>query len=81
MRMPEEQNRILTDHLATWQFCPTETAVKNLSREGITKGVHQVGDIMYDATLHYQKVLINEEKRGLNRFKDLIEVLLNARSS
>jgi UDP-GlcNAc3NAcA epimerase len=71
MRMPEEQNRILTDHLATWQFCPTETAVKNLSREGITKGVHQVGDIMYDATLHYQKVLINEEKRGLNRFKDL----------
>jgi len=35
MIMPEEQNRKLTDHLATWLFCPTETAVQNLAKEGI----------------------------------------------
>jgi UDP-N-acetylglucosamine 2-epimerase len=71
MRMPEEQNRILTDHLSTWLFCPTDTAVKNLGREGITNGVHQVGDIMYDATLYYQNVLLNEEKQGLNRLENI----------
>ncbi len=71
MRMPEEQNRILTDHLSTWLFCPTDTAVKNLGRESITNGVHQVGDIMYDATLYYQNVLLNEEKQGLNRLENI----------
>src|SRR5690554_806931 len=35
MAMPEEQNRRLTDHISTWLFCPTETAIKNLSKEGI----------------------------------------------
>jgi UDP-N-acetylglucosamine 2-epimerase len=48
-RMPEEMNRILTDHLSTLLLCPTETAVENLKREGITTGVHLVGDVMYDA--------------------------------
>jgi UDP-GlcNAc3NAcA epimerase len=71
MRMPEEQNRILTDHLATWLFCPTDTAVNNLSREGITNGVHQVGDIMLDATLFYQRVLAIEEQQGKNRLSNL----------
>jgi UDP-N-acetylglucosamine 2-epimerase len=47
--MPEEINRVLTDHLASLLFCPTETAVKNLAQESITKGVHLVGDVMYDA--------------------------------
>lgn len=51
-RMPEEINRILTDHLASWLSCPTETAVKNLSAEGITEGVSQDGDVMYDAFLY-----------------------------
>jgi len=51
-RMPEEINRILTDHLATLLLCPTETAICNLAAEGITHGVHQVGDVMYDATVH-----------------------------
>jgi UDP-N-acetylglucosamine 2-epimerase len=49
--MPEEINRIMTDHLSTLMFCPTETAVKNLGREGLIKGVHLVGDVMYDAFL------------------------------
>ena len=50
-RMPEEINRVLTDHVSALLFCPTETAVTNLHREGITAGVHEIGDVMYDATL------------------------------
>ncbi|MFW5700711.1 MAG: non-hydrolyzing UDP-N-acetylglucosamine 2-epimerase [Cyclobacteriaceae bacterium] len=53
--MPEEQNRILTDHLSKLLFCPTETAVENLKNEGITKGVHKVGDVMSDAVHYYSK--------------------------
>jgi UDP-GlcNAc3NAcA epimerase len=49
--MPEETNRVLTDHVSTLLFCPTETAVANLRREGIVQGVHEIGDVMYDATL------------------------------
>lgn len=48
-RMPEEVNRVLTDHVSALLFCPTETAVDNLHREGIAAGVHNVGDVMYDA--------------------------------
>jgi len=44
--MPEEINRVLADHLSTLLLCPTATAVANLAREGITPGVHQVGDLM-----------------------------------
>jgi UDP-GlcNAc3NAcA epimerase len=49
-RMPEEINRVLTDHVAALQFCPTVKAVENLAAEGIRNGVHHVGDVMYDAT-------------------------------
>lgn len=48
---PEEINRRVTDHLSDLLFCPTSTSVANLTREGIDRGVHQVGDVMYDATL------------------------------
>jgi UDP-N-acetylglucosamine 2-epimerase len=48
-RMPEEVNRRLTDHVSTLLFCPTATAVANLRREGITRGVHRVGYVMVDA--------------------------------
>jgi UDP-GlcNAc3NAcA epimerase len=50
-RMPEEINRVLTDHVSSLLFCPTQSAVDNLGCEGITKGVHFVGDVNYDATL------------------------------
>lgn len=50
-RMPEEINRVVADHLSSILFCPTRTAVDNLRNEGITRGVHQVGDVMYDVTL------------------------------
>jgi UDP-N-acetylglucosamine 2-epimerase len=49
--MPEEVNRVLTDHLAELLFCPTEAAVSNLGREGITEGVALVGDVMNDLAL------------------------------
>src|SRR5512147_2844210 len=50
--MPEEINRVLTDHVSSLLFCPTDAAVENLAKEGITQGVHRVGDVMYDALLH-----------------------------
>lgn len=51
-RMPEEVNRLVADHLSSILFAPTEAAVRNLAREGIS-GDHviQVGDVMYDAAL------------------------------
>jgi len=55
-RMPEEINRVLTDHLSRWLFCPTQTAVQNLAREGIVKGVHLTGDVMLDAVLYNRKL-------------------------
>ena len=53
MRMPEEVNRILSDRVSDLLFCPTDVAVENLRKEGITRGVQQVGDVMYDVALHY----------------------------
>jgi len=50
--MPEEINRVVTDHLSALLFCPTDRAVKNLSCEGIVTGVHRVGDVMYDSLLY-----------------------------
>ena len=47
-RMPEEINRVVTDHLATWCFAPTPAGVENLSAEGITSGVVETGDLMQD---------------------------------
>ncbi len=49
--MPEEINRVVADRLSDFLFCPTRTAVENLAREGITSGVHLVGDVMYDILL------------------------------
>jgi UDP-GlcNAc3NAcA epimerase len=48
-RMPEEVNRIVADHVADLLLCPTDIAVANLAREGITGGVRMVGDVMCDA--------------------------------
>jgi len=54
--MPEEKNRILTDHISDFLFVPTQTGIENLSREGIEKGVFLCGDVMYDGILHYSKM-------------------------
>lgn len=50
-RMPEEVNRIVTDHVSTWLFCPTQSAMDNVRREGLADAAHLVGDVMYDAAL------------------------------
>ena len=52
--MPEEINRVLTDRISKWLFCCSAIGVKNLESEGITSGVHMVGDIMYDLYLKMQ---------------------------
>ncbi len=49
--MPEERNRVLTDHLSGLLLCSTSTAVENLAREGVEEGVELVGDVMADVTL------------------------------
>ena len=49
--MPEEINRVVTDHLSDRLFCPTETARRHANNEGITQGVEVVGDVMYDILL------------------------------
>ena len=68
--MPEEHNRVLTDHVSSFLFCPTRQAVNNLKREGVGEypappsnhstskmlpQIFQVGDVMYDAALYYSK--------------------------
>lgn len=55
-RMPEEINRILTDHIATLLFAPTDLAVNNLLNEGVDRSkIHQVGDVMFDAALAFSE--------------------------
>lgn len=49
--MPEEINRVVTDHISSWLFCPTTEAVTNLRNEGVTEGVFNVGDVMYDVAI------------------------------
>jgi UDP-N-acetylglucosamine 2-epimerase len=67
-RMPEEINRLVTDHIADLLFCPTKTAVENLRQEGVLRGIHQVGDVMYDCVLTFAPIAEQNSKilRELN---------------
>ncbi|OGK71323.1 UDP-N-acetylglucosamine 2-epimerase, partial [Candidatus Roizmanbacteria bacterium RIFOXYC2_FULL_38_9] len=69
--MPEEINRVVTDHISQFLSCPSALTVLNLKNEGITKGVHLVGDVMYDLFLsmkssfdfgYHKKLSLKEEK-------------------
>ena len=60
--MPEEINRIITDRLSELLFCPTKTSVLNLQKEGISEGVHQVGDIMLDVFLEHRDLALRESR-------------------
>lgn len=55
--MPEEINRIVTDRLSRLLFCPTETAMRNLFREGMKDASHLVGDVMFDALLLHRSLI------------------------
>lgn len=52
-KMPEEINRVVADHVSDRLLCPTAVAVENLRREGVTQGVHLVGDVMADAVFFH----------------------------
>ena len=58
--MPEEINRVVTDHLSQLLFCPTDVAVQHLANEGIIEGVIRTGDIMVDA-VHYMLPRAHQE--------------------
>lgn len=70
-KMPEEINRILTDHMSDFLFCPTHEAVKNLRSENITDRVYHVGDIMYDAIKIFGKKFRLPDHIQLNKDKKL----------
>ncbi len=58
MNMPEEVNRVLTDRISDYLFCPTDAAVKNLQKEGFEyfdNMIYCVGDVMFDAANFYSK--------------------------
>lgn len=67
--MPEEINRVLTDHLSAWLFCPTETARQHLAHEGISEGVEVVGDVMYDVLRQVQPILAERAEALLSRLE------------
>ena len=78
MKMPEEVNRVLTDRVSSFLFCPTQTAISNLEIEGYpfpdTQGKEQtivnVGDVMYDAALFYKEKVIKEVSLERWRLKE-----------
>lgn len=84
--MPEELNRILTDRISSLLLCPTDTAVANLKQEGFpytitdqrTQHVENVGDVMYDAVLHYREYarkVIGLNKWGLSHLGYILSTL------
>lgn len=70
--MPEEINRVLTDRISHWLFCPTDAAVRNLAKEGFNEQscghhshnpqIYNVGDVMYDAVLYYKTIAVPSEQ-------------------
>ena len=65
LRMPEELNRIVADRVSHWLFCPTLVAQQNLFQEGVAAArIHVVGDVMYDAVLHYARSAPAPSRKG-----------------
>ncbi len=83
--MPEEVNRVLTDHVSDYLFAPTETAVKNLHGEGLKEGVYLTGDVMYDALLHNIKIAREKsrilDELGLNPKEYLLATVHRAENT
>lgn len=65
--MPEEINRVMTDHISELLLAPTGLAVQNLKKENISNGVYQVGDVMYDAVLYNMQIA--ETKHSIEDYK------------
>ncbi|HIP84872.1 MAG TPA: UDP-N-acetylglucosamine 2-epimerase (non-hydrolyzing) [Methanothermococcus okinawensis] len=71
--MPEEINRVLTDHISNYLFAPTEVARENLRREGIEENIFLVGNTIVDATL--ENIEIAEERKEEIFEEDMLEVV------
>ncbi|RJR21079.1 MAG: UDP-N-acetylglucosamine 2-epimerase (non-hydrolyzing) [Desulfobacteraceae bacterium] len=84
-RMPEEINRLLTDRCSDLLFCPTDTALANLKAEGITRGVHLVGDVMYESVLKVRDMARRSssilERLGLEPKKYLLATVHRAENT
>lgn len=79
-KMPEEINRILTDHMSDLLFCSTSAGVTNLENENIRQGVHHVGDIMYDAVRMFSKAMPKAQfctEHGLDANRPIAAVTLH----
>ncbi|UJL46868.1 UDP-N-acetylglucosamine 2-epimerase (non-hydrolyzing) [Virgibacillus sp. NKC19-16] len=59
-KMPEEINRLITDHLSYCLFAPSQAAIENLRREGIVKNVYLTGDIMHDAVRYFSSIALEK---------------------
>ena len=73
MNMPEEINRILTDRVSSYLFCPTDTAMDNLSQEGYDNfavNMVNIGDVMLDASLFYRR-----QNKALDGIRHLVDTL------
>ncbi len=66
-RMPEEINRVVADHVSDLLLCPSDTAVRNLAAEGVTRNVHLVGDVMLDVLNWARQTLMAEPPEILGR--------------
>ena len=83
--VPEEINRVLTDHVSSLLFAPTKTAVDNLRREGLTQGVYLTGDLMLDSFLHFAKIAERDSRilaeLQLSRGRYLLATVHRARNT
>lgn len=83
--VPEEVNRIITDHISTLLFAPTPLAAENLYREGLRAAVHLTGDVMYDLYLYFSKKADKSsnilEELGLNSGEYLLSTIHRARNT
>ena len=83
--MPEEINRVLTDHISDLLFCPTKVSVENLKKEGIKNGVYLVGDVMYDSLIYNIKIAEKKseilEKLGINKKEYLLLTIHRAENT
>jgi len=83
--IPEEINRVLTDHVSGFLFAPTQTAVDNLKREGINEGVYLTGDVMLDSFLQFSEVAKRNSailhELGLGKGEYLLATVHRARNT
>lgn len=63
-KMPEEINRVVTDHISSLLFCPSEVSAENLKKESILEGVHVVGDVMYDIFHYFKSKFVDHNDHG-----------------